>query len=280
MNNYTKVLSIAVGATALSLSASAKDLALTDYGDLILGIYATAGTGNGNTLQVNLGEFTNYAKFDGSVFTVSELARADLDTFGTGTGFARSTVSWGVIGGVGNAGLYTSAGTGLKTPKNTLFATSATGGLSFFSADTNSLDAANPSVGGLYGVLPSNTTASNVSSAIVTSDSFSWKGFQTDSAPVDFGFFTASVTSTTNVAALALYELIPSNALVSNITETGLTSADRGVSRLLGTFNLASDGTLTYTTASAIPEPSSYAAIAGVAMLGFVAARRRRSVNA
>ncbi|MET0261457.1 MAG: PEP-CTERM sorting domain-containing protein, partial [Rariglobus sp.] len=52
---------------------------------------------------------------------------------------------------------------------------------------------------------------------------------------------------------------------VSNLTITGL---DSGFTGSLGT-----DGLL---TVSAIPEPSTYAALAGVIMLGSAALRRRR----
>jgi hypothetical protein len=45
-------------------------------------------------------------------------------------------------------------------------------------------------------------------------------------------------------------------------------------STLLGTFNLSNSGQLTFT--AAIPEPSTYAALLGIATLGFVAIRRRK----
>lgn len=279
MKNYVQILSVAVSAFALAASAQAKSLSSTGNGDLILGIYATGGTGSGNTLEVNLGEFTNYAKFDGSVFTVSELSVTDLNNFGSSGAFARSNVSWGVIGSVGTS-TFTSTGTGLKTTKNTLFATSLGGSLN--SGAINAQAGANPSIGGLYTSLISATAANNASSAYVSSDAFAWSGQQTGSAPLDFGFFTSSVTSTADVSSLALYEVLPTNATAGSFTETGITAADKGVPRLLGTFNLASTGVLTFTSSGSapIPEPSTYAAIAGVAMLGLASFRRRRAVKA
>ena len=279
MKHSTKLIAVAAGAHALTGSVYAKDISTTSNGDLLLGIYATAGTGNGNTLTVNLGEFTNYAKFDGSTFAVNELALADLNNFGLGSGtFARSTVSWGVIGSVANS-TYTSTGTGLKTTRSTLFATS-TGTLTVGSM--NAQNSANPFIGGLQSTLSnSSPTANSTSSLYGTSDSASWFGQQTAGAPLDFGVFTTSVTSTTDVPSLALYELLPTNATAGSFTETGITAADKGVPRLLGTFNLSPSGILTFTSAgTAIPEPSTYAAIAGSVILGVAAYRRRRSVKA
>lgn len=278
MKNYIKQISLAAAVATLTVSAHAEAITAAGNGDLILGIYATGGTGSGNTLQVNLGEFTRFAKFDGSTFTITELALADLNNFGSSGAFARSNVNWGVVGITGTA-TYTSTLTGLKTTRSTLFATS-TGSLN--TSNIAGQAGANPTIGGIYNnIAGASATVNSPSAAYVASDSFSWAGLQTSSAPLDFGFFTTSVTSTANVPSLALYELLPSNATAGTFTETGITAADKGVPRLLGTFNLAASGTLTYTTAgTAIPEPSSYAAIAGVAMLGFVAARRRRSVKA
>jgi len=278
MKNYIKHLSLAAVAATLTVSARAEAISDAGNGDLVLGIYATAGTGNGNTLQVNLGEFTRFAKFDGSTVTISELALADLNNFGASGAFARSTVSWGVIGYSGTS-TYTSTGTGLKTTRNTLFATS-TGSLN--SGSINAQVGAAGAIGGLYGTLANGTATANSSSSMyVTSDSFSWAGQQIAGAPLDFGFFTSTVTSTADVASLSLYELLPSNATNATYTETGITAADKGVPRLLGNFNLASNGTLTFTNAgTAIPEPSTYAAIAGSVILGVVAYRRRRAVKA
>jgi hypothetical protein len=45
----------------------------------------------------------------------------------------------------------------------------------------------------------------------------------------------------------------------------------------LGTFNLSANGELTFTAFTAIPEPSTYAAILGALTIGFVAIRRRRA---
>jgi hypothetical protein len=276
MKNYSKLLTVAALAAAFTASAHAEAISLAGNGDLILGIYATGGTGSGNTLQINLGEFTRFATFNGATFGISELSLTDLNNFGAGGAFARSTVSWGVVGSVGTS-TYTSTGTGLLTTRNTLFATS-TGSLN--SGSINAQGGANPTIGGVYNSLVNGTaTGNSVSSSYVASDSFSWAGLQALSAPLDFGFFTSSVTSTADVPSLALYELLPSNATAGTFTETGIIAANKGVPRLLGNFNLASNGTLTY-TAAAIPEPSTYAAIAGALVLGVVAYRRRRAVKA
>lgn len=62
---------------------------------------------------------------------------------------------------------------------------------------------------------------------------------------------------------LDLYQLVPNGS----VTKTDGTD--------LGYFTLANDGVLTF-TATAIPEPSTYAAILGAAAMGFVMIRRRK----
>jgi hypothetical protein len=69
-------------------------------------------------------------------------------------------------------------------------------------------------------------------------------------------------SSTVGSTSLNLYELTPGG----------------GAGTLLGTFNLSSTG-LTFTGFTAIPEPSTYAALLGVATLGFVAIRRRKQAQ-
>lgn len=249
MNFKVKFLTWLAGLLLTAGIVRADPLETADYGSLILGVYASGGTGSGITLSVNLGEFTKFATMDGAIFTVAELSRADLDVFGTGANFARSTVNWGVIGTVGNAGTYISIGTGAKTPKNTVFATSS-GPLNFGASDTNALDSVNPTVGGLYAAIASAAPTTNSSSATIGSstNNDSWYALQTLNPPLDFGYFTSGVTSTTNVSTLDLYELVPSNAAAGSFTEVGIV---RGLNKL-GTFTLSSSGVLTYTAATAV----------------------------
>jgi len=63
-------------------------------------------------------------------------------------------------------------------------------------------------------------------------------------------------------------------------TGTGFHKANEGAingATDLGTFALSSGGELTFTAFTAIPEPSTYAAILGALTIGFVAIRRRRA---
>lgn len=82
----------------------------------------------------------------------------------------------------------------------------------------------------------------------------------------------ASGTSGTqgiSVGATTLATALPTG----NITAFGIYSAAMGTNNALGTSHSLRIDTFTI---SAIPEPSSYAALAGLGMLGFAATRRRR----
>ena len=63
-------------------------------------------------------------------------------------------------------------------------------------------------------------------------------------------------------------------ALSTDSFESGLYSIDAttGVATLIGAF----DSGITSIAVSAVPEPSTYAAFAGLAVLGLAASRRRR----
>ena len=261
MKLLTKLSSLA---TALLLCAGltrAEPVETTTYGDLILGIYATGGTGSGFTLSVNLGEFTKFATLDGTSFTVNELSRNDLNTFGTGANFSRTNVNWGVVGTAGTLS-YTSEGTGLITPRNTLFATAPVD-TTLNNGSTNAQVGAISAIGGVYTGLANATATVNSPSATTGSSANgdSWYSLQTLNLPLDFGFFTSSVITSTNVATLNLYELVPTNASAAALTEVGIV---KGIN-LLGSFNLANTGVLTYTAASSIvtktPQTITFAAL-------------------
>jgi len=126
-------------------------------------------------------------------------------------------------------------------------------------------------------------TGDGKSITIAKSDAQSWTsaGSTTSTA---FGAFNPNNNGFTQAAArratLADWSEAPFSA-------EDLYSVSAGSSKYLGTFALYTDddcgghkaGDLTF-TASAIPEPSAYAAILGVASLGFVAIRRRQKDSA
>ena len=58
-----------------------------------------------------------------------------------------------------------------------------------------------------------------------------------------------------------------------------LYSITANASSFLGTFALYQNGDLTFTAFQAIPEPTTYAALLGVATLGFAAIRRRKQAQ-
>jgi hypothetical protein len=93
----------------------------------------------------------------------------------------------------------------------------------------------------------------------------------TDFASASFtvSSFTGSFTSVTSSAWAITGTFNPANVVRFGISGGTPFGADR--------FAMSFD-TLTATSAAPIPEPSTYASLAGVAVLGFVAYRRRKNV--
>jgi PEP-CTERM motif len=217
-------------------------------GDLVLGFRNASSSSD---LAVDIGQFSAYEGVAAGTYTVGGFNAAELTTVFP-TAFTAAGTQWTVFGGTGN--------NSLAQPDSTLWATS------------NST--LNKQSVGIQGSL-SNTfdtfvnTGLGVSSFGGTSDAnqlsapklFSNLGSATSYS----GFFGSPVESTTlGSNSLKLWELTPGS----------------GAGTLLGTFNLdASSGLLTFTVGTAIPEPSTYAALLGVVTLGIVAIRRRRQAS-
>ena len=244
---------------ALSLAAAAQaQVVSAGLGDMILGFKKTGAT---NNLEVDLGNISNFQSggtyATGSEVFLSQLSAADLTAqFGTWT--ALSSVTFGVAGTNG-----------------------AGGGFTIWASDKNLVTALNPgasqgtaaaAIATVYtGLNNASVTAnSNFAAAILASGAQSWS--TKSGAGNNFGgtFLNNLASNTTALTgsggstfvALDLYQLVNGGA--------AQTTADR-----IGQFKLYDDGTFSYTF-TAIPEPSTYAAILGVVTLGVVALRRRR----
>jgi hypothetical protein len=84
--------------------------------------------------------------------------------------------------------------------------------------------------------------------------------------------FAQQVSGTNGAGSISIYLL---NSLTPAVTVGKKTTPQSDeLPTLIGTLNLSSTGQLTFT--AAIPEPSTYAALLGIATLGFVAIRRRK----
>jgi hypothetical protein len=229
--------------------------------DLILG-FTNDGSVNSNgqsvNLEIDLGQVSQFqvggAYAGGGTFNVLDLTSLGANAIGAvyGSDFATNTgLTWAVVGTSGNTTTTRTLWATQTAPTSVLDGVASTAGYIGKASLTQATPAAK--IVTYYNGLTSS------SAQIATTFSGSWK--TTDAALTFFNPVT-QLSSTVGTAS-DLYQV----AAVANQAGT-----------FLGTFDITSSGELTFSTA--IPEPSTYAAILGAAVLGFVALRRRRSVSA
>ena len=255
---------------SLALSAGAQTVT-ANGGDLLLGFRASSGTGSSSNLEVDLGAFSDYTSGgtfnDGSLHLIGNLSANDLSSTYGASWNTRSDVTWGIAGATGNS----LAGYNVYASK--LASTLGTQSDPYDAMTKNALNTvAAPINGAVSGLNGATATGNSASSAVLaTTDPISWSAFQDPSATsVSFNAFdTALFENSTNIT---------SGYVVSDLYKLSANSVT-----YVGSFGLASDGKLYYSSSaasfSAVPEPSTYAAILGVAVLGFVAVRRRRQAR-
>lgn len=270
MKKFIVAALLAVGVSGSAFAAGSNDL--------ILGFRATGGVGSSQNLQVDLGSFSMYkGQAAGTTVTITNLLTGSA--FGSNTISAiygsswntRADVLWGVAGTVING----QTGPGGEVGRSLYAAAIATGSLLDGTATSigynraSALTQGTPSakIGGLYGAFGVNTVI-----APQTSDLNSWS-IQYGNTPAPFGYGTFPQVKFDNNTAISgsyvasdLYEMLPGT----------------GAGTYLGTVGIFSNGDVTFTAAgtAAVPEPSTYAAIIGAAVLGFVALRRRNQLVA
>ena len=281
---------IASSLVALALTVSSMNAATINVGvnDLILGFRASSGTGAASNLEVNLGNITNFTNLSvgqTSNFS-SRLSSADLTaTYGD---FNRTTLFFAVAGTAGNSALGSNGALA-----NTVWRTSTTGSLladtttttainNFKASDAN-LAGQTSAISGLYSGAPASlngkaSTGNSDFAAVLdtaTAGSFSKQGLTGSTLDFGSGLNFASASAASGTKNLFLYQVQPLDLVSGSTTQ--------GVNQLgFFTFNTATAG-LVYTstsTVSAVPEPSTYAALAGVAVLGLAVSRRRSAVRA
>ncbi len=288
-----KLKSILLPATlalaSLASVASAANVSV-NFSDIILGFRSTE-SGETLNLEVNIGSVSQFTQASlGSTIVVANLKVADL-VAAYGTNWYTSTTSFGLIGTTGQ-GADSAIGPDGQSVRTVYVSNNGTPYTSHNGVN-NGLAVAKAlllSVGTQTGALTNNAaTANSATSALVDSaktGSWSNAGFSTTNAFNGVGYtktkFESSLTGTS--VSTSLYELLPTNGSVSEadmVNPTGL--AATVFQGKIGTFSLADTGVLTFTSsglhASAVPEPSTYAALAGAAVLGFVAYRRRSAVR-
>jgi len=245
----------------------------TNAGDIIIGFKTGSGGTFANDMDIAAGNLSTLA-----TYTTTTLIGNFNTSLTAAFGSTWNSGSTGVVG----ANLLNWGAVGTDNTNNIDYFTKA------WSAST---------VGTLGGA--TNTTPLSGLSPVIGTASAKilsvGQGYQSGAATADAGAVTnakASLNAWTNQATtgtnlfglsgLTATSITDKMVLNSNATFGGFTAsaADlysyQGTSAtLLGTFSLATNGNL-YFTASAIPEPSTYAAILGVATLGFAAIRRRK----
>jgi len=256
MNKIKLITSVAL-ATLGALSAHA-GITVSAF-DLILGFTQSGGS----NLEVNLGSAANLVTLSGGaevslVGATTGLKLADLQTFGAGTAWQNGSTAWGVIG-ASNAGTDGNLIWGTVKGGATVGTPGAAQGTTN-NAIKSMYGTANGALGGSGAVVSANSTNS---AFVASSLANSWRARATSSLNFGYSPWSNKLTQTTAGLATSTFQ----SAALYAFTE-GATSAD-----FVGTFKLYNDGGFTFT---AIPEPSTYAAILGVATLGFAAIRRRK----
>ena len=235
------LLTAFLAAVGLALPAQAQVQA--NLGDLVLGFRATGGTGQNVNLEVNLG---SVAQFQGqaanTTLLISRLAAADLvATYGANWA-TRTDLSWGIVGTAGRISAFGSS------PVATLWATNAeatvgTQSSAWTPGSRGAQISASSNIEALFLNAPASlngataTTASAFSAALNATVAGSYTFQDTVQSGVSFGFFNPSINNTVKADA--------SGYAVSDLYEV---RADTSASTYLGSFGLAANGTLTFST--------------------------------
>lgn len=279
-----------IGAVALALAAAAPAGAQTIASDLsshlVVGFYATGGTGSTSALEVDLGAITNYVDGSGnalggsSMWQVTNFSSTDLSATYGATWNTRSDVYWGVIGtttrtatGPQGQPIATLWVTNAESTPGTLSTPWTIAGSTTQKSWSSKLEnvLSNTASGGLAGAT---VTANSNFAAVLDSSSATYAFTNADGGSAGTSFSTWSggngIDNLTTVSG--------SNWVVSDLWE--LRSGTFGNDgTYIGSFGINSSGDLYFATSAsafaAVPEPSTYAAIAGLLALGIVMIRRR-----
>lgn len=236
-------------------------------GDLLVGFYATGGTGVNDNYVFDLGPAYAYRDNNTALFSshLSISLGVDLASIYGANWNSRSDLFWGVLG------VYSKISSANGDP-----------------GATNYLSLADPSTAPTLG---SSTTRTNTANTIlglasgaggfaVSTATSNSGGFGVDIAATNSNSFesvsSSLLTATTyNVAGsvgsgLDLYRILNST---SGASPTGTV----GLGTLEGTFSINSSGNVAYASVAAVPEPSTWAMMGvGAAFLGMQVVRRNK----
>ncbi len=243
--------------------------------DLVLGFYATGGTGATTNVEVNLGNVSQFYGVTGSV-GLSGFKTADVVSAYGSNWFNRTDLFWGVVGTTGSA-------VGTTINSSSIAAKTLWGGRAELTLGLQSTPWNRGSTFAQQG--PANTIATLYSGAIGSLNGAT-AGTSTTAALIDSTLNGSwSKQEGTNASAFGYFnpKSLFDNSTPGNggvVTDLYELQPGSGAGTYLGSFSLNASG-LSYSgdvgsaATAAIPEPSTYAAIVGALALGFVALRRR-----
>jgi hypothetical protein len=259
--NKQHIISAVFAVTSLGLAsfkANAASLSYSD-GDVLLGFYATGGTGATSTYVVDIGQASQFlSRTTPLQLSLGNIGADLVATYGADWN-TRADLYWGFfgatdLGAVGSDPVYT-----LYASNNQAKAYAAGSG-NTQSQPANKINAAGVAFGSNY---PSSTANSNFAVVEGTGDPNSFASFQ-NSTTQSFSYFQNAMGnfgSGTAATPLEFYRMFPGSVAVRNTTD-------------LGKFTINDSGVVTFTP---VPEPSTCAILTvGLAALLLAKGRNRR----
>lgn len=274
----SKLLALSAASIAATVSVFGATTSDTQgAGDVLLGFYTASGTGATQNLIVNLGSYTQFESNNGATTNFSANIVADLAATYGASWNSRTDLEWTVTGAN-----YTSSINGLT--RNTIFSTSPRAQIgdaptSIASGSDSTLSAVRVNIQAIANTYNNTDTTVNGTVNVIVdgTNSDSLYARQQTANAAQFGPNTANLATGTSISDF--YGLVPTSG---GTAPTGLSTDGSGLvwargTNYLGYFTLSNSGlSFTASGTSAIPEPSSYAALCGLAVMGYVAAGRRR----
>ncbi len=279
-----KAALFAIAGTVIGGLSATAQVVTYSQGDLLVGFRASGGTGASTTFVYNIGSSVGFRDNpdQGSLANIGSQLSA---TYGADW-YTRSDVSWGVIGVYSNGNPQFDAGVVGGDPASTIYASRSASdfesstawgtGTAFsraqvVSAATQVVSFAHTGtpVAGTFAFQNAAADTGGFGAFVDTSATNDWANYTAPAA--DFGLFTGGVEGTfgtgTDYAYLDLYRIL-------STTAGAVPTGTRGLGSYVTTFYINSTGQI-FAGTSAIPEPSTYAALVGAAAIGLAGFRRR-----
>jgi hypothetical protein len=254
--------------------------------DLIVGFNAVAGTGASTNVMIDVGSVSSYFTATAGTYAIGNLNTSLTNTYGAGWN-TRSDLWFGV------AGATTGAGPGPNGQlTNTVWVSSAGTGLtnapSWKQRSAGFYITPNTNISAVYNGFDTLTSGATSLSDITSQTSAfgaTLKGVSIGTGAGSAWSAAGGGASLGTASAFALSSFantgVQFETLANGVNVLDLYQSQPGTGNGvdLGYFKLGGDGSLTFNV-TPIPEPSTYAAILGLASLGFVMIRRRQKASA